>query len=191
VLLLDHGVNNGHPLLEGILPESDRHTVEPAWGVHDHNGHGTLMAGTAAYGDLLELLQTNDPVVVSHTLESSKILPPPPASNPKQLWGHYTAQGVSRAEIEAPARRRVICMAVTASDSRDRGRPSSWSGKVDELASGYDDGIRRLIVLSGGNVTDPEEWKRYPESNFTNGVHDPGQAWNALTVGRIPIRQRW
>jgi len=26
-------------------------------------------------------------------------------------------------------------------------------------------------------------WKRYPNSNQTDSVHDPGQAWNALTVG--------
>jgi hypothetical protein len=40
-----------------------------------------------------------------------------------------------------------------------------------------------LIIISGGNVTDPEDWKRFPESNITSEVHDPAQAWNALTVG--------
>lgn len=183
VLVLDHGANNGHRLLEPLLANEDRHTVEPAWGVNDHDGHGTLMAGTAAYGDILAALQNDHPLVVSHGLESAKILPPPPATNPKRLWGFYTAQGVSRAEIQAPNRKRITCMAVTSTDDRDRGRPSSWSGKVDEMASGYDDDIRRLIILSAGNVNDPEEWLRYPESNLTNEVHDPAQAWNALSVG--------
>jgi hypothetical protein len=54
------------------------------------------MAGTAAYGDILALLQGNGAFVVSHGLESAKILPPPPATNPKRLWGHYTAQGINR-----------------------------------------------------------------------------------------------
>jgi hypothetical protein len=183
VLVLDHGINNGHRLLEPVLANEDRHTVEPAWGVNDDQGHGTLMAGTAAYGDILAALQDNNHLIISHRMESSKILPPPPATNPKRLWGYYTAQGVSRAEIQAPTRKRVICMAVTSVDDRDRGRPSSWSGKVDELASGYEDDPRRLIILSCGNIDDPVEWRRYPESNLTNEAHDPAQAWNALSVG--------
>jgi hypothetical protein len=183
VLVLDHGVNNGHRLLIPLLADADRHTVEPAWGVNDDQGHGTLMAGTAAYGDILAALQGSENLLITHGLESAKILPPPPATNPKRLWGYYVAQGISRAEIQAPNRKRVTCMAVTSVDDRDRGRPSSWSGKVDELASGYDDDTRRLIIVSAGNITDPEEWRGYPETNLTNEVHDPAQAWNALSVG--------
>lgn len=183
VLILDHGVNNGHPLLQPVLRDDDKHTVLPEWGTHDQHGHGTQMAGTAAYGDILELLQSSDLISLTHRVESSKILPPPPEENPKRLWGLYTAQGVSLAEIQAPNRKRVICLPVTSRTTRDRGRPSSWSGKLDELASGYDDGTRRLIVVSAGNIDDPQEWLNYPESNKTNEVHDPAQAWNALSVG--------
>ncbi|WP_395733351.1 S8 family peptidase [Prosthecobacter sp.] len=190
VLVLDHGVNRGHRLLEPLLAEIDRHAVLPSWGKNDHHGHGTLMAGTAAYGDLLQVLQDKHPVRVTHCLESAKILPPPPAYNSKQLWGHYTAQGISLATIQAPHRKRVICMAVTSSTNGDRGRPSSWSGKLDELASGCDDEIRRLIIVSAGNVADEEDWKRYPESNKTAEIHDPAQAWNVLTVGAFTAKTR-
>lgn len=190
VLVLDHGVNNGHRLLEPLLADEDRHTVIEAWGKHDHHGHGTLMAGTAAYGDLLEVMQSSGPVRLTHRLESAKILSPPPAENPRQLWGHYTAQGISRAQIEKPNRQRIICMAVTSLATRDRGRPSSWSAKVDEMASGYDDDIRRLIVISAGNVDEESDWRRYPESNLTAEVHDPAQAWNALTVGAFTAKTR-
>jgi hypothetical protein len=188
VLLLDHGVNNGHRLLQPVLADADRHTVEPEWGPQDDEGHGTLMAGTAAYGDILAALNNGNPLLVTHGLESAKILPPPPAQNPKRLWGYYTAQGISRAEIQAPQRRRITCMAVTATESRERGRPSSWSGKVDELASGYEDDTRRLIIVSAGNVSEPDEWRNYPDSNLTNEVHDPAQAWNALTVGAFTTK---
>ena len=34
----------------------------------------------------------------------------------------------------------------------------------------------RLVILTA-------QRHRYPDSNFTDEVHDPGQAWNALTVG--------
>ena len=38
-------------------------------------------------------------------------------------------------------------------------------------------------MISAGNVQDPNAWAEYPESNCSDGVHDPGQSWNALTVG--------
>jgi Subtilase family len=182
VAILDSGINNGHILIQPVLANNDLHTVKAEWGTEDHGGHGTLMAGTVAYGDLLAALGSGGPVRVSHRLESAKILPPQ-GRNPERLWGYVTAQGISRAEIQAPDRRRVACLAVTATDFRDRGRPSSWAAQIDELSSGYSDNLRRLFIVSGGNVVGGEEFRRYPESNITNEIHDPGQSWNALTVG--------
>ncbi|MCB2229934.1 S8 family peptidase [bacterium] len=190
VCILDTGVNNGHILIQPVLDNNDLHAVKPAWNTNDHDGHGTLMAGTAAYGDILSLLNGTQPVYVDHILESAKILPPPPATNQKELWGYITSQGISRAEIQAPARKRIICMAVTSDDDRDRGKPSSWSGALDELASGYEDDSKRLIIVSAGNVDDPDCWHNYPQDNLTNEVHDPGQAWNALTVGAYTEKYR-
>jgi len=182
ITILDSGINNGHLLIQRVLANDDLHTVKPEWGTEDHGGHGTLMAGTVAYGDLLAALNSGSPIRISHRLESAKILPPQ-GRNPERLWGYVTAQGISRAEIQAPNRRRIVCLPVTAIDFRDRGRPSSWSANIDELASGYDDGRRRLFIISGGNVQGGEEFRRYPESNITNEIHDPGQSWNAVTVG--------
>jgi len=182
VTILDSGINNGHVLIQPVLANNDLHTVKAEWGTEDHGGHGTLMAGTVAYGDLLAALGSGSPVRVSHRLESAKILPPQ-GRNPERLWGYVTAQGISRAEIQAPDRRRLACLAVTATDFRDRGRPSSWAAQIDELSSGYSDDLRRLFIVSGGNVVGGEEFRRYPKSNITNEIHDPGQSWNALTVG--------
>ncbi len=189
VLILDHGVNNGHPLLRPVLPDADKHTVKPEWGTHDHEGHGTLMAGTAAYGDLLAHLQDNRALEIEHGLESAKILPPPPNQTAKHLWGCYTAQGVSLAEIQAPAKKRVICMAVTSENSGQRGRPSSWSGAIDELAAGVLDSRQRLFILSAGNV-ELFDLHNYPQASLTKEVMDPAQAWNALTVGAFTNKTR-
>ena len=190
VTVLDSGVNNGHALLQPLLADADCHAVVPAWKTRDDLGHGTLMAGTAAYGDLLAILNSTNRVVVTHRLESAKILPPPPAQNPKKLWGYMTAQGVYLAEIQAPNRKRVACLAVTSTDDRDQGRPSSWSAMIDELSSGYSDGTRRLFIVCAGNTYGSDEFRNYPASNITNEVHDPGQSWNALTVGAFTEKTR-
>ncbi len=191
VCILDTGINNSHVLINPILGNSDLHTVDPSWNTNDHKGHGTLMAGTIGYGDLLALINSGDPVLVNHILESAKILPPPSAPHtPKKLWGFMTSQGLSRAEIQAPNRKRITCMAVTSDDDRDRGRPSSWSGAIDELASGYEDDKSRLMIISAGNVYGSALWRNYFDENLTNAIHDPAQAWNALTVGAYTEKDR-
>jgi len=187
VCILDTGVNNGHPLIAPVLKDEDCLTVNQDWGVHDHDrtgsGHGTRMAGLSAYGDIMKCLASQEPITLRHCLESVKILPPEPYGNQPDLWGYITAQGISRAEIQAPERKRILCMAVTASDTRDRGCPSSWSGALDQLASGAEDGLRRLLIVCSGNLTDLTLALNYPDSQLEDSVHDPAQSWNALTVG--------
>ena len=56
---------------------------------------------------------------------------------------------------------------------------------MDALAADVDGAGKhpRLLILSAGNIQDSNAWFNYPHSNDTDGVHDPAQAWNALTVG--------
>ena len=181
ICILDTGVTEQHPLLQPVIDAKDTHTYEPAWGKDDRHGHGTQMAGLAIYGDLTVPLASADPIELTHRLESVKIIPGPGDHTNKHLYGAITRESIHRVEIN-PDRQRVYTMSVTATDNRDRGKPSSWSAAIDALASGYGDEQRRLIILSAGN-TDYQERHRYPNSNMTDSVHDPGQAWNALTVG--------
>jgi hypothetical protein len=58
------GVTRGHPLLEASLDADDCHSCDPAWGTHDHDGHGTEMAGLALYGDLTPVLAAGMPVAL-------------------------------------------------------------------------------------------------------------------------------
>ena len=186
VCLLDTGVNRGHRLLAPALAVDDLHTIEPAWGTDDIDGHGTQMAGLALAGNLTEHLAGSGPVEVDHRLESVKLLPHDGADGTdSRHHGILTVEAVSRPEVTAPSRLRVFGMAITARDNRDRGKPSSWSATLDSLAADVDGyGAKpRLLIVSAGNVNDPDAWSHYPESNETDGVHDPAQAWNALTVG--------
>ncbi len=197
VCVLDTGVTRGHPLLEASLARADCHTCNPAWGTHDHDGHGTEMAGLALYGDLTPVLAGSEPVRLQHGLESVKILPPHGA-NPPELYGAITAEATSRVEIQATERQRCFSMAITSTDGRDRGQPTSWSAAVDALAAGrafdassqglvyLDDGnepVRRLFVVSAGNVDAGALQVAHLDRSDTDAVHDPAQAWNALTVG--------
>ena len=153
VCILDNGVNKGHRLLRAALDDRDLHAYDPRWQVTDHLFHGTGMAGLCLYGDLVEMLQSAENIPLSHRLESVKILPPN-GQNPHELYGSITKECVARVEIEAPQRKRVICMAVTSVVDRNGGMPSSWSAAVDNLAAGTDDedGQRRLFFISAGNT---------------------------------------
>ncbi|MCA8971747.1 MAG: S8 family peptidase, partial [Planctomycetes bacterium] len=202
VCVLDTGVTRGHPLLEGALAEEDCTSVDPNWGPHDDGGgptmmgHGTEMAGLALYGNLTPVLEGSEPVRLRHRLESVKILPPR-GTNPPELYGAITAEAASRAEVQAPQRTRCFSMAVTAEDTRDRGQPTSWSAAIDALAAGRaldpssrglvylderGESPRRLFLVSAGNVGGELEVGHLERSD-TEPVHDPAQAWNALTVG--------
>jgi hypothetical protein len=197
VCVLDTGVTRGHPLLQAALAAADCHTCDLTWGTHDDEGHGTEMAGLALYGDLTPVLTSSNPVQLRHGLESVKILPPN-GSNPPELYGAITAEATSRVEVQAPTRQRCFSMAITATDERDRGQPTSWSAAVDALAAGrvfdsthqgltyLDDGhdpARRLFIVSAGNVAADALKVAHLDQSDTDAVHDPAQAWNALTVG--------
>ena len=186
VCLLDTGVNRGHQLLAPALTSDDLHTVEPGWGTDDNKGHGTEMAGLALAGNLTHLLAGNNPVEINHRLESVKLLPQDGATgtDPRH-HGYLTAEAVARPEITAPARKRVFGLSITARDNRDRGQPSAWSAMIDSLAADVDryGANPRLLIVAAGNVEGNDDWAKYPRGNDTDGIHDPAQAWNALTVG--------
>ena len=189
VCLLDSGTTQRHPLVRPALNPADQQAWDNSWNVEDSGfptplgsgGHGTEMSGIALYGDLVPVLTGAGPVELTHRLESVKILPDSD-QNPPELYGHITAEAISRAEITAPVRPRVVCLAVTSEGDHWRGQPSSWSARLDDLA--YGGGTdHRLIVVSAGNIRDAIPATDYLDRNDISPIENPAQAWNVLTVG--------
>jgi hypothetical protein len=186
ICLLDTGINNGHPILAPLIKDSDKHTIDITKGTDDKVGHGTNMAGIAAFFRLEDKLETMAVVDVYHFIETVKMMDKS-NDNPEELYGDLTAEAISLAEIENPEVNRVICMAITAdTDINQDGRPSSWSGAIDSIVSGADEeDTHRLVLVSAGNTSVSEiiDTKDYKSAVINHSIENPGQAWNAITVG--------
>jgi hypothetical protein len=148
------------------------------------------MAGMVLHGDLLWRMNDNQPVILSHRVESVKFLPPngfPP--NRPSAYGIVTQSAVSIAEIERPNVQRSFCIA-SSTDLFAPDSPSSWSGALDQISAGSMPGERqnnvaakdhpkRLTLVASGNVIGgPRD-----EVEQHHTIEDPAQSWNALTVG--------
>lgn len=185
VCILDTGLCESHPLIAPHTNSKYIQAVDSSWKPLDIDGHGTNMAGIALYCNLQKCLESRLPVEVSHKVESVKILPDT-GSNAPHLYGAITEQAVALAEIENPTAERTICMAVT-SDVYNTfdGSPTSWSAALDNITSGAnEDGQKRLFFVSGGNVSCGElEKVGFPTASTLHGIENPGQSWNAITVG--------
>lgn len=194
ICLLDSGVNNRHPLLDPVLPDHRLFSYKPDdWGVYDgvrNGGHGTAMAGLALYGDLTEAIYSPHRIRLLHDVESYKVIQDSDPTQP-QLYGQVTEEGAATVILARPMTTRVYCMAVTGKESMFRGRPSTWSASIDNITFGnlLDPVAPQLFIQSGGNVeiTAPGH---YPDENHLSSIHDPGQAYNALTVGAYTRKDR-
>lgn len=192
VVILDGGIAQAHPLLKGALHLDDCLTIDPAWGIDDHDkdGHGTNMAGAVLYSDLTYPLADQCQVQLDYHLESVKFLAPPGfASTEPNSYGAITQAAVALPEINKPGQNRLYCMAVTNDFSGER--PSSWSAALDQICAGVIPGDsfdedeprqRRLFFVSAGNVPDSTEPVEIADLDEFP-IEDPAQAWNAIAVG--------
>lgn len=190
VCLLDTGVQHVHPMLKHSIDEADLHTYDVRWGTHDSHGHGTTMAGLALYGDLQTQIGDGRTINLSHRLESVKVIPSgrDPRTQ-KELFGEVLAKAVVMAEGRVPNRRRVFNHSISCPVRKTLGGPTSYSAAMDCLAFGADvlgngdEGRRRLFIISTGNRLPPIGAIDPLIGSHHDHLHDPAQAWNALTVG--------
>jgi len=198
VCALDTGVAGAHPLVQPGLRGAWAYDV--AWGTDDHDpdgGHGTAIAGLALYGDLEPHMNTSGPVVLSHGVESMKLLPPHgfPATKPPS-YGVVTQGAVALVEAEQPGAKRSFCIASSTTDFSPA-RPSSWSGALDQIAAGSMPGDvvedvpasqspKRLLLVATGNVSGG----MLVDVMASQSIEDPSQSWNALTIGGFTRKEQ-
>ena len=197
VCVLDTGLAVNHPLLNPAIARNGVDSCDPQnWGLDDHDGHGTAMAGIALFGDLTPLLESTETIEIGHLIESVKVFPPE-GRNENEHIGYITTQAVGRAEINRPDLKRVFCLSWTIgheSPTKDiqitEGKPTPLSAKIDQLAFGVDeedwhidDARKRLLIVSAGNIEESFHPDDYPSVNNLYEIEDPAQAWNALSVG--------
>ncbi|WMJ74102.1 S8 family peptidase [Cytophagaceae bacterium ABcell3] len=181
VCILDTGIQRLHPLLKDFLSEDALYSYNYDWGIHDSIGHGTGMAGLVLYGDLTEALAANNSIDIYHCIESYKLINHQIPHKP-ELYGAVTIEAVNTPVINAPERPRIFCMAVTDKDEALYGRPSSWSAALDSIVFGNEGSDQQLFFVSAGNVH-IQKAEDYTDKNVYESVHDPAQAFNAITVG--------
>src|SRR5690606_1474055 len=104
-------------------------------------------------------------VTLSHHVESVKFLPPAgfPATEPS-CYGTVTQSAVVTVEIERAGVPRGFCI-TSSSEDLEPDAPSSWSGAIDQIASGAmlgerqddvaaKDHPKRLVMIATGNILD-------------------------------------
>lgn len=180
VCVLDTGTLAGHPYLQPGIRAGAAISADPAWNAADvsRSGHGTAVSGIALYGQDLRLVAGPN-VALSHQLESVKIIQE--AGGLTTSLALLTKNAVSRIEIANVARRRVFCITSTTTEEGSA-TPTTWSMAVDSLSAEWN--AQRLFVVAAGNVAaEHHRQHEYPDSNDLRPITQPGQAYNALTVG--------
>lgn len=185
VAVHDSGVDSTHPYVSPILLGAES-VVPGVLGSADSGGHGTQMAGVAAYSGLADgiaggLLHADAWLVAMRLLETAAEA----GGDPERgvMWAERTVESVDVAESVAGDRPVVHNLSIGANNPTiGRTDRTAWSVAADELA--WNGGRGRLLVVAGGNaetITDPAD---YPYINLGPlHLQQPGQAWNVLTVG--------
>lgn len=180
VCILDTGCNQ-HPILQPLIRENMLLSAK----LHEEHegsdlkGHGTSMAGIAAYGNINHEMMNSSSEIKPHPIESCRVYG---IGDEDKLYGHITKRAVSIVEIGNPKGTRAYCMAVTSAEHQSKlhGSPSSWSSAIDAITSKAEeeDSESRIFLISSGNRISLDS-----DETEDSLVQNPAQAWNAITVG--------
>ena len=189
IVIMDTGILASHPLLASAVVPGGLHAVDPAWGIGDHNGHGTRMAGVAQFLDMSNHLRGESSIEQWTRLESVVV------QAPAGLTAVSARQAIQRAVelVEATEAPRVFCLAQTAKDEVHDLQGTATSALLDDLAFNEADPENpRLFCVAAGNVpwtaSNPYKTSDYSQGNRRWAMESPGQAFNVITVGAMTAK---
>ncbi len=207
ILIIDSGIISNHPMLERCIGgEENFQAGEPQ--IQDTVGHGTAVAGCAAYGDIESCLETND-FIPSNWIFSAKVMyaerneitgTVSAIYDPEKLVEHQLKDAVESFLSNAEYHIRVVNISLGNSNEvwhKHYDRQLPLAALIDELAFEFPNVV--FIVSAGNNKpsdiynTIEEITSSYPAyltkcSDFK--IINPATSSLALTVGSIAGKVR-
>ncbi|AMS17685.1 hypothetical protein A3218_26585 [Pseudomonas chlororaphis] len=184
--ILDSGIN-AHPLLEGIVVGAIG--VPDNLGTADEFGHGTRVAGVAAFGDLRTQLAEGGDLVCSARICSARVVNHRGGFDDHSLITNQMRDAITTLNGDFGCRIFSISLADIKSAPYAGGKVGPWTATLDELARELD----VLILVSAGNRM-PRQGERQEESvtgypeyllESSNRFLEPSAALSVLTIGSI------
>ncbi|WP_413173131.1 S8 family peptidase [Anabaena azotica] len=200
ILVIDSGVQRGHPLIAPVLGEADVFS-DPEQklikgGADDVNGHGTSVSGIAIYGDVENCIKKRsfDPTV---WLFSARVTDENCQYYEDLLLETQLDQAI-HAFVDQYPNCKVINISLGNANQiyRDRMKQFRLAAKIDEIAYQYQiKKINIVFVISAGNTNPLHEKARSDEQLKTDypnylldqnaRIIDPATSAIALTVGSL------
>jgi hypothetical protein len=204
VVIIDSGVAATHPLFQDELgrtligrqlnflprPDGAENGPSPAELAGDEveSGHGTAIASIVAYGSLFNLAEAPRPVVVVESAKIFQAVADLPQLHPGQFPKILMREVVTAFHHPMPQRCKIFNLAL-GSWPHPRQTISNWAEELDKLAAGHD----ILFVIATGNLQPADLAgllsRQIPFPDYLlegpARLRDPGQAYNALTVGGL------
>ncbi len=203
ILIIDSGIVSNHPMLEKCVGGEDNFQSGERE-IQDTVGHGTAVAGCAAYGDIETCLE-NKEFTPSNWIFSAKVMyaerndingTVSPIYDPEKLVEHQFKDAVESFLANSDYHIRVVNVSLGNRDEiwhRDYERQLPFAALIDELAFTFPDVV--FIVAAGNHFPLPEIFEtigevkdNYPVYLIENSackIINPATSALALTVGSI------
>lgn len=195
ILVIDSGVQRGHPLIAQVLgeaevfPDANRQFIKG--GPDDVNGHGTNVAGIAIYGDVENCIKQRsfDPTA---WLFSARVTNEENQYDEDLLVETQLDQAI-RAFVEQYPNCKVINISLGNADQiyRDGLKQFRLAAKIDEIAYQYQHKNIVFVISAGNNFHEELKYEQlrneYPNYllNKNARIIDPATSAIALTVGSL------
>lgn len=189
IVVVDTGIARGHPILDPSVGETRTYVTGDTLGLPSH-GHGTWVAGIAAFGDLAGHL-ANRRFVATVRVHSAKVTTNEDLYDPEQLMETQLRRIVTELLHDAPD---VRVINISLGDKRvpysDGSLQFRLAATVDELAYEFRD-REMIFVISMGNADPPGDgegaltgYPAYLESDAYR-LLDPATSLLGISVGGL------